>query len=97
VWNKERTSVVRFSSFSENCWVWVLECIERPDPVLFKKNIFIFQRPGDGFKNLQKIISPGFQSAGSHISYNSRFSKVVFKYWILFETRRAGTTTFGNE
>jgi len=49
----------------------------------FKNFIFIFSRPRQGFKNLQKIILPGFQSVDSPTCDTNRFSKPVFAYQLL--------------
>ncbi len=73
-----RTSVGWVSSFYDNHRIWVWDCFERPDLVLFLNYIFIFSRLGQGFKNLQNIISPRFQSASSVTWY-----QLVFVYRLL--------------
>ncbi len=77
------TIVWRVSSFYDNHRVQVRDCFERPNAVLFFYFIFIFSRPGQGFPNFQKLISPGFQSIGSQTCDTNRFSKPVFTYQLL--------------
>jgi hypothetical protein len=73
-----KPTVGRFSSFFENGQVWVLECIERPDPVPFLKKYFHLLKTQAGFQTFcKKKISLGFQSVDSHTSYTSEFSKAI--------------------
>jgi hypothetical protein len=59
-----------------------LFCKTQPSSFFFNF-IFIFSRLRQGFKNLQKVNLPRFQSTGSPTCDTSWFSKLVFAYRLL--------------